>query len=273
MEPRIAGALMTGLDVLEALSHEDQPIGVSDLARLVHSDKGNVHRLLGVLEARGYVSRQETSKTYTLAAGVVQLAGTLLRNMDIVTQARPLMIELVNLTGESVHLAQKTVTGGVYIARERIARRVTVETAIGAPVVVHATSTGKALYCRDTAETLEAVLGHGDLEAFTEFTTTDRAKLRELLETTAQRGYAIDDEELSIGVRCIASPVVGIGGTITSSIGLSGPASRLDDERLQKCAALVVQAAKLLSERLGGAWDFPSPPDLTGASVLHDEQQ
>ncbi len=79
---------------------------------------------------------------------------------------------------------------------------------------------------------------------------------------TAERGYALDNEESSIGVRCVASPVVDVGGNIRASIGVSGPATRLDEETIGKCAVLVCAAAKSLSELLGGEWDFPLPcPD------------
>ena len=256
-EPRVGGALMTGLDLLEALGSASNPVGLSELARRLHADNGHVHRLLGALTKRGYVYRDEANKTYTLGAGVVQLAGSLLRNTDVVTQARPLMVELMNATGESVHLAHRTMTGGVYIARERLARKITVETEIGAPVVVHATSTGKALYCRDSAEALGQVIDLDALERFTERTITDKAELLRDLAVTSQRGFALDDEELSVGVRCVASPVIDIGGDIRASIGISGPASRLDGEVITKCAAVVCAAAKNLSEHLGGEWDFP----------------
>ena len=259
-EPRVGGALMTGLDVLEALGSVPGPIGLSELARILDADNAHVHRLLGVLKNRGYVHRDEANKTYTLGAGVVQLAGSLLRNMDLVAAARPLMRELMTVSGESVHLAHRTITGGVYLARERLARRVTVETEIGSPVVVHATSTGKALYCRDPAEMLEEVMDLNALERFTEHTITDRTGLLDDLAATAKRGFALDNEELSIGVRCVASPVVDIRGTIRASIGLSGPATRLDGEEIGRCAMLVCTAAKTLSERLGGEWDFPLPP-------------
>ena len=250
---------MTGLDVLEALGSVPGPIGLSELARILNADNGHVHRLLGVLRKRGYVHRDEANKTYTLGAGVVQLAGSLLRNMDLIAQARPLMRELMNVTGESVHLAHRTVGGGVYIARERLARKITVETEIGAPVVVHATSTGKALYCRDSAEELRQVMDLDALERFTEHTITDRAALLGDLAATAERGFALDNEELNMGVRCVASPVIDISGDVRASIGISGPAIRLDGEEIGRCAALVCAAAKALSAHLGGQWDFPLP--------------
>ena len=264
-EPRVGGALMTGLDVLEALGSASGPVGLSELARTLDADNGHVHRLLAVLTKRGYVHRDEANKTYTLGAGVVQLAGSLLRSMDLVSQARPLMLDLMNMTGESVHLAHRTMTGGVYIARERLARKITVETEIGAPVVVHATSTGKALYCRDSAEELGQVIDLDTLERFTDHTITGREELLSDLAATARRGFALDNEELNAGVRCVASPVVDIGGNIRASIGISGPATRLDNDTISKCAALVCTAAKTLSAHLGGEWDFPLPSrDLIG---------
>ena len=266
-EPRGGGALMTGLDVLEALGSASGPVGLSELARTLDADNGHVHRLLAALRNRGYVHRDEANKTYTLGAGVVQLAGSLLRNMDLVSLARPLMLDLMKVTGESVHLAHRTITGGVYIAQERLARKITVETEIGAPVVVHSTSTGKALYCRDSAEDLGQVIDLDALERFTDHTITDPDELLRDLAATAQRGFALDNEELNAGVRCVASPVVGIDGDVRASIGISGPATRLDPETIGRCAVLVCTAAKTLTEMLGGAWDFPLPPSDPVAAV------
>ena len=264
-ERRVGGALMTGLDLLEALGSASSPVGLSELARMLDADNGHVYRLLGALTKRGYVYRDEANKTYTLGAGVVQLAGSLLRNTDLVAQARPLMVDLMNATGESVHLAHRTMNGGVYIARERLARKITVETEIGAPVVVHATSTGKALYCRESAEALGQIVDLDTLERFTEHTITDKAELLDDLAATSRRGFAMDNEELNVGVRCVAAPVVDIGGDIRASIGISGPAARLDSEMISRCAAVVCGAAKTLSEHLGGEWDFPLPAGARAA--------
>ena len=239
-EPRVGGALMTGLDVLEALGSAHGPIGLSELARTLKADNGHVHRLLGVLTKRGYVHRDEANKTYTLGAGVVQLAGSLLRNMDIVAQARPLMLDLMNMTGESVHLAHRTITGGVYIARERLARKITVETEIGSPVVVHATSTGKALYCRDSAETLSDVVDLDTLERFTEHTITDRPGL--LRDSGGNRRARLRARQRGAQHRCPLRGVAG-GGHRRAHPRLHrhlGPddAPRLRDDRKMRCVGV-----------------------------------
>jgi hypothetical protein len=106
---------------------------------------------------------------------------------------------------------------------------------------------------------LEEVVDWEALERFTEHTITDRQALLDDMAATAERGFALDNEGLSLGVRCVASPVVGIGGNIRASIGISGPTTRLDAETIGKCAVVVCSAAKTLSEILGGQWDFPLP--------------
>lgn len=257
MEPRVAGALMTGLDILEALSTVTAPVGVTHLARTIDGDKGNVHRLLGTLESRGYVTQNPTTKAYSLAPGVVQLAGTMLRNMDVVTLARPLMAELVDTTGESVHLAHRSSNGAVYLARDRKTNGVVVETEIGAQAVVHATATGKALFCRDSRDRLQNLVGI-ELEPFTPHTIVDFDQLVDELRLTATRGYAIDDEELNLGVRCVAAPVSDLQGRHIATIGLSGPAGRIDRTRLDSLADIVVEAANKLSAHLGGVPASPA---------------
>lgn len=259
-EPRVGGALMTGLDLLEALSTVTKPVGVTELSRLVDGDKGNVHRLLAALEARGYVTRHEATKGYSLAPAVVQLAGTMLRNMDLVTLARPLMAELVAITGESTHLAHRTSRGGVYLARERKSQGIMVETEIGAEVAIHATATGKALFCCEEPERVAELVGP-KLERFTNLTITDiDGFLAELAETRA-RGYAVDDEELNLGVRCVAAPITDIEGQVVASVGLSGPANRVTRDRIDDYGRMVGDVANKLTAHLGGTW--PSATETT----------
>jgi DNA-binding IclR family transcriptional regulator len=109
---------------------------------------------------------------------------------------------------------------------------------------LHCTALGKAL------------LAFGDLElpptleAFTPRTITDPDRLRQDLEQVRGQGYAVDDEEFDLGVRCIAVPVFDFRGKATGSIGISGPATRVTPERLSELAASVVEIGKALSERM-----------------------
>lgn len=111
----------------------------------------------------------------------------------------------------------------------------------------------------DVLEALGSAAGPIGLSELARTLQADNGHVHRLLGVLTRRGYALDNEELSIGVRCVASPVVDIGGNIRASIGISGPATRLDEEKIGKCTVLVCTAAKSLSELLGGEWDFPLP--------------
>ncbi|MEV5575501.1 IclR family transcriptional regulator [Spirillospora sp. NPDC052269] len=249
---RAAGALASGLDILETLAGSTAGMGVTALARAVGQDKGNAHRLLRMLEERGYVEQDPNTKAYRASVQLVSLAGQLLRDLDVALIAQPTMRELSGRTGEAVHLARRTRFGGVYVAQERQGGgRVTVETEIGAQPMIHATATGKALYCMATDEELERV-APPPLRSFTIRTITSVPALTADLEKVRERGYAVDDEELNLDVRCVAAPIFDLYGTPVASIGVSGPAARVGLSQVDELGRQVRAAAVRITEEMGG---------------------
>jgi DNA-binding IclR family transcriptional regulator len=249
---RAAGALASGLDILETLAGSATGMGVTAIARAVGQDKGNAHRLLRMLEDRGYVEQDPDTRAYRASVQLVSLAGQLLRGLDVVTTARRTMRELSSQTGEAVHLARRTKFGAVYVAQERQGGGiVTVDTEIGGQPVIHATATGKALYCLATAEELERVVPQ-PLQGFTIRTITSIQALMSDLGKVRERGYAVDDEELNLDVRCVAAPIFDMYGTPVASIGLSGPAARVGLSRVDEFGEQVRAAAVRITEEMGG---------------------
>ena len=242
--------MSTGLDILEVLAAAPKGLGVTELAEQVGSDKGNVHRLLKVLQERGYVEQSEATRRYHASVQLVALAGCLLRGLDLLEVARPVMQQLRQDTDETVHLAKRNSTGGVYIAQERNSARVSVETEVGSQPVLHATATGKALLAA-SRERIEELFSE-PLEAHTPRTITDVRRLRWDLDQVVERGYAIDDEELHVGVRCVAAPVFDMYGTTVGCIGLSGPSTRVTMDTLPRFGAAIGEAAWRITEGIGG---------------------
>lgn len=249
---RAAGALASGLDILELLAKETDGLGATAVARALGLDKGNAHRLLRMLEERGYVEQDPATKAFRASVQLVSLAGNLLRSMDLVSVARPVMRQLSDETGEAVHLARRTRAGGVYVAQERQKGGiVTVETEIGAQPVIHATATGKALYCMAAEADVRRVV-HEPLGSFTTRTHTSVEELLEDLGGVRERGYAVDDEELNLDVRCVAAPIFDIYGVPVASIGLSGPAARVAPARIEDLGNRVRAAAERITREGGG---------------------
>jgi DNA-binding IclR family transcriptional regulator len=246
------GTLATGLDLLEALVEQPAGMGVTDLAALVGIDKGNAHRLLRLLQARGYVAQETASRRYTATPQVLTLAGSVLRRLDTRSVAEPVCDELLQATQESVHAAVVTRDGVVYVLHRRGPSAVSVETEVGSRPPLHATATGKAVLAHLAAAHVRELVAE-PLAAFTFRTHRTFESLTAELQRIRADGYAIDDEEYNLGVRCVACPVFGMDGAVVGSIGISGPVQRVTTERLSKITELVKSGAARVTTGLGGA--------------------
>jgi IclR family acetate operon transcriptional repressor len=254
-EPRRGGTLETGLDLLEVLSilpDRADGVGVTELATTVGADKANVHRLLVVLERRGYVLQHPTSRRWSLSVAVVGLAGRVLRSLDVRRAAAPVLRRLVVDQGETAHLAVATANGGLYVLQERPEGRVSVETDLGAAPVLHASATGKALLAWSEPSERRARLPTR-LEPHTPRTIDGHAALESDLRAVRRRGYAVDDEELQEGVRCVAAPVFDLGGSVVATVGLSGPVDRVPKARLRVLGRAAMDAAQEVSVAIGAS--------------------
>lgn len=259
-----SGALESGLDALEALAHHGAGIGVSDLAAELAMDKGNVHRLLQTLVRRGYVQQDPMTRRYRSSAKLVSVAGSVLRRLDVRSASEEVCEELVEITGESVHASQMSSSGPVYVLQRKAPFRVSVDTEIGSRPPMHATATGKAVLAYVPESERENWLKL-PLESFTIRTITSVTDLNRDLKAIVARGYAIDDEEYNPGVRCIAAPVFGIDGSVAGCIGVSSPVLRMDVAKVPDVAAQLIDAARRVTERLGGPMEMhplPSAPSL-----------
>ncbi len=239
------------MEILERLALAPDGVSVSELSRDLGLDKGHAHRLLRVLEDRSYVQQDPASKLFSATAQVIALAGRVLRHLDIMNAAPSVMRELLAASGESVHLARRVPSGGVYVAQERPPARISVETQIGSAPELHCTATGKALIAF-TEESEWRPLLPKSLIRYTQTTQTTLTALRRDLVETRLRGYAVDDQELSLEVRCVAAPIFDFMGKPVGCIGLSGPISRMELSRIPVLGVLVAGGAAEITQRLGG---------------------
>lgn len=247
-----SGALHTGLDVLEVVAANSGGIGVTSIAADLGADKGNIHRVLRSLADRGYIEQDEHTKLFFPSGALFRMAGRLLRQQNLALVAVPFMRALSEELGAPVHLARRLNRGGVYIAREGSSKSgASVETEIGVQPPIHASATGKALFILSTPEQLDDLLP-SELERFTDRTIVTRDDLWDEISRSRRIGYTSDEEELNIGVSCVAAPIFDYSGAVVGSIGISGLAVTLGDEALGHRGRRVAEVAALISERLGG---------------------
>lgn len=245
------GSLERGMKILELLAGNNEPMGVTDLARILNLDKSMVFRLLATLKSKGYVEQNPETRKYTIGLKMVTLGGRILGNNDIYLQTKPVMKKVLKATDETVHLAMLMDNQAVYIAQEVSPKVISFNTEIGRREPLHCTAVGKALVAFLPEEQLDAILQELDFTRYTAKTITSPQIFKAHCLEIRARGYAVDDEELHKGVRCIAAPVRGYDSTVLASLGISGPATRLRMDRIPRLAEIVVRYAQEASARLG----------------------
>ncbi|MFI7135571.1 IclR family transcriptional regulator [Nonomuraea sp. NPDC050153] len=215
-------------------------LGVSELARRAELSKSTAFRVLGMLERNGVV--EKTEGKYRLGRRLHELGRHVyvpdhdhIRDLLI-----PFLTDLYELTRETVHLAALHDTDVVYLSKLYGHRQVRSPSRIGGRVPAHCTAVGKALLAYDH-DALHRVLA-SDLRAFTPNTITDPDRLAAEIAEIRRTGVAFDDEESTLGLRCVAVPVMGRGGRAVAAMSVSGPTGRLDT-RAQAPALRRVSAA------------------------------
>lgn len=247
------GSLERGMRILEILAKRGEFMGVTDLARILDLDKSNVYRLLSTLKSKGYVEQSLETKKYTIGVKMVALGARILRNNDLYSQAKPIMKNMLRVTSETVHLAMLMDNQAVYIAQELSPKVISINTEIGQREPLHCTAVGKALVAFLPDEQLDAIIQELDFARHTARTITSPEMFKAHCLEIRERGYAVDNEELYKGVRCIGAPIRGYGGTVLASLGISGPSTRLWKDRILSLAEIVVEYAQEVSARLGYA--------------------
>ncbi len=220
------------LELFELLVESQDELGLRDLSEASSLPVGTVHRLLGVLVARGYVRQNPATRRYTIGFTALDLAERIRRRDGLAQQAGPFLRELVRLTGESANLAVLDGPQAVYLAQVVPPRMVRMFTEVGNRVPLYASGTGKVLLAHLPADQREALLTQLELKQFTPHTITDREQLRIELDRIHQQGYARDNGEIEEGVQCVALPVRDTAGRVVAALSVSGPSSRLTRERV-----------------------------------------
>lgn len=222
--------------------------GMMHIAQLV-TETGlpapTIHRLLRTLVDLGYV-RQEPSRQYVLGPSLIRLGESSSRMLSV--WARPHLAGLVDALGESANLAMFDGDQIVYVAQVPSHHSMRMFTEVGSRVPPHCTAVGKALMAQMPAEEVRDLLARTGMPKHTPNTITDPEQFAEALAQTSEHGYAIDEGEQEIGVRCVAVAVPDAPSRLAVSI--SGPAARMAEELVERAVPLLYQAGTALSADL-----------------------
>ncbi len=238
------------LTILQILADHGGELGVTDLGRRLGVHKATASRLVATLAEHGLVERNPLTDKYRLGFGVVRLAAAKVARIDLVQQARPVLEQLAERTGETVNLAILDEEWAVNIDQVTGARAVVSVSWVGKRTPLHATSSGKVLLAHAPAEVRDRVLA-GSLPRLTRRTIVDPVVLRRQLADVIAQGYAFTVEELEVGLNAVAAPVRRAGGEVVAAISVSGPAYRVTPARIPMLGQVVRLAAGEISRRMG----------------------
>lgn len=237
-------SLDRAFELLELMAAAGGEVALSELATTSGLPLPTIHRIVRTLLASGYVL-QLPSRRYALGPRLIGLGRS--AGLTVEKWASPHLLALADSSGESANLAMMDAEKVVYVAQSPSARHtMRMFTEVGARVYAHCTGVGKALLARLPDDEVRRLMRTAGMPARTERTITDIDALLEELASVRDRGYAVDDGEQELGVRCVA---VAVSGTSLSAVSVSGPAGRVTRQAVSGLVPLLRTAADGLGSR------------------------
>jgi len=240
------------LEILGAFNYNREALGVTELSQKLGLHKNNVFRLLASLETRGYIEQDKKTGNYRLGIRTFEVGNVFLHHLGLRRQARPILEEMVKRCDETAYLAVSDGPEVVNVLMQETSRPVRVVPRLGHRLPAYCTASGKAQLAYESADRLAQLFNHHPFRKHTDNTIYSLDALLEHLQEVARLGFAVDNEELEDGVRCVAAPVRDYSHRVIAGVDLSGPASRFSLERIEsELVPLVMEAATQISQRLG----------------------
>ncbi len=237
-------SLARGLRILDMLVEADDSLSITELSIQLGLDKSTVSRLMQTLVKCNYAQPDPGTRRYIVGKKITQVSWQLLNRVPIRDQARPILYDLMNATGECAHTAVYSQKQALVIDDVEAPSSLRVVGGVGRLIPLHCTAVGKCLLA------FSDIPLPTEMPARTQHTITTFDHLSKHLKAIRELGYALDDEENDYGVRCIAAPVYDHRQQAIACIGISGPTVRMTDDRLDELAQQVMTAAYQLSAQL-----------------------
>ena len=243
-------SLDRAVSVLDELGESDTPLSLAEICQRMNLHKSTAHRSLMVLERCALIERTQENR-FRLGLRLYELGNRAVEQFDLRVRVHPFFRRLSMQVGETVHLSVLQKTSVVYLDKVEPNRRVCMSSKIGTSNPVYCTSMGKAMLAFQPAETIEQIVAKIRFVRHTPKTLCTREALLKALEKVRRRGYAIDDEEIELGVRCVGAPIFDENHRAIAAVSVSGPASRIPVQNVPTIADHLLHCCAEISASLG----------------------
>lgn len=231
-DPSFMTSLARGLAVVQAFSDSRKPQTIANISQKTGIPRAAVRRCLHTLRELGYVDAELNN--FSLRPKVLTLGYSYLSSTPLTVSAQPYLNNISRTLNESSSLAVLDDGEVLYVARAATSRVMSVALNTGSRLPAYCTSLGRVMLAHLPADQLDAYLARTKLRAMTENTVVNQKRLREILAGVRQDGYAINDEELELGLRSIAVPVRGASGTVLAALNVGAQAARVSVQQLRQ---------------------------------------
>jgi IclR family transcriptional regulator, KDG regulon repressor len=239
------------LTILELLAEKQQGLTTSEISRRAKIPKSSASYLLRTLTARGYLRRDPETGHFTPGIRMLSLGGQAIQGMQLRDVALPYLRQIAERTRLDSHLAMLDHGDAVYVERIESPGFIKMAIWVGKRVAPQVTAIGKALICYLDRYEVQEIVGTHQVSPVSAKTIVSLPHLLDELAVTRQRGYAFDDEEHALGVRCVAAPVVAASGEVVAAIGVSGTVSQINDDYVLVLGNILRTTAIKFSAQLG----------------------
>ena len=235
--------------LMDVLASREEAVSLKEISERTGLHPSTAHRILNDLAIGRFVERPE-SGSYRLGMRLLELGNLVKARLDVRDAALAPMRELHKLTHQPVNLSVRQGDEIVYIERTYSERSgMQVVRAVGGRAPLHLTSVGKLFLARDDASRVRAYATRTGLAGHTRNSITDLPRLERELGKVNQSGVARDDEELELGVRCMAAPILDNEGKLVAGLSISAPADRLEESWLERLRSTAAQISATLGHR------------------------
>jgi len=244
-------AVNNAIDILDLLGDTEGELSMSEIGAKLSLTRSNVNKLLATLEGFGYVEYNRYTGNFRLGVKTFQISQAYINKLNLIEISVQILTMVKEKLNESVYISVLRDGNVVYLNMVETDHAVRVLPRIGNVGPAYATATGKAQLAYKSNEEIERLYKEG-LTKVTDNTIADVDELEEELEKVKKQGYAVDDEEYEMDVRCVGAPIFDFMNNVIAGISVSAPLERLSEERIEKeVIPVIVEAAEKLSGKFG----------------------
>ncbi len=245
-----ATAVERALNILEITAQRRDGLSNSEISRRLSIPKSSASYILRTLERRGYLRRDPESSRYRLGLKVLSLGREAHANLDIAEVAQPFMRAMVERIHLTSHLAVLDQGEPMYVEKVDGPGFFKVNTSVGRKSAVHSTSVGKVLLAWLSSAEVEGLLRERTLKKRTPKTITTISRFQAELDRVRAQGYALDDEENTLGARCVGVPVFDALGSVAAALNVSGTVTQINETTLPRITETLKETARRIARQM-----------------------